>query len=253
MIKENFSTDRDTDAKTCKTKDKANRAKTLGGDTSWPFQYWGQIEKVLTEHCSVSGTTDSVKYNIESVDSRAVVSNNDVDGKIQRNQSRVLPQCHISSITDAISLVVMQGAGHAKRHRASDDDIHFFGRTMVTKLSPENLLSIKDVIRLKSELFPVNEDTQPDKSEVSTSSNNNVPTTSLWSESGWSDSQRKKILHSLGLRRKNSPVTTPLKSPYVKRQIRGNLGRQRKKKTKNSINHGHIDFFLGPELSQLLK
>jgi len=265
-IKENFSTDQGMVAKTSEPNvvGNANRAMRTGGATSWPFDHWADIERVLSKHCMATETTELVKHDTALSDTRASISNNDINGKIQRrtsitNQSKVISHCYISSISEKICLVVIQGVGHAKRHRASDDDIEQFMQKILPKLSPENLLSIKIVMGLKFELFEGQEkQQQSEQSNISASSPNdngtNVPnTTSLWSETGWSDDQRKKILQSLGLRRKHSPVMAPLKSPYVKRQIRGRLGgRQRKKRLKNSINHGHLDFFLGPELSHLL-
>jgi hypothetical protein len=115
---------------------------------------------------------------------------------------------------------------------------------MVSKLSPEHLLGIRAVIHLKSEVFAkIVED-----KEHPHYGNNNVQIVSLWSESDWSNDQGKKVLHSLGLRRMSSPVITPLKSPYLKSKIRQLGGRQRPKQKKRSLNHGHLAFFLGPEL-----
>ena len=194
------------------------------------------------------------KYSIESVYARAAVSKNTINDKTIRrspslNRSRVISHCHISSITDSICLLVIQKEGPAKKHKASGDEIQQFMQMMVSKICPENLLNIKVVMRLKSELSHA-EDSMSEYSKISRSNNNNnIPaTTSLWSDSVWSDAQRKKILHSLGLRRKHSPVMAPLKSPYVRRSGK----RQKKKKIQNSINLGHLDFFLGTELSLLL-
>mmetsp|Transcript_22217 Transcript_22217/g.41951 ORF Transcript_22217/g.41951 Transcript_22217/m.41951 type:complete len:286 (+) Transcript_22217:2-859(+) len=263
IIRENFSTDREADDSKRSDTDVENNngAKERGMRPRWPFNEWSQIEKALTKQSSSTETTDVEKHCIETFDAKTFVSNNDINGKIQRQsstskQSRVLSHCHVSSITDSICLIVIQGVGNVKRQRALDDDILLFMRTMVCKLCPENLLSIKIVMRLKSDLLDVQENGLPQPREDSKTStpadNNNMPTTSLWSDSSWSDSQRKKVLHSLGLRQKDSPVMAPLKSPYVRRQISGKLGRHRKKKMKNSINHAHLDFFLGPELSRLL-
>lgn len=226
----------------------------------WPFIEWSGIEKVLTDHqvdhCSEPESTKPAKYCIESVSVKKSTPNNDASDKIQRHssssmRSKVVSHCHVSFITDSTCLVVIQCVANAKRHRASDDEIAIFMQTMVLNLCPENVLSIQVAMCLKFNLSSA-WDGPPDRSETSTLADDHaVPTTSLWSESGWSDTRRKNILFSLGLQRKGSPVMAPLKSPYVKRQMSGRK-RQRKKKTKNSINHAHIPFFLGPELSNLL-
>lgn len=210
-----------------------------GGDRVGLFSDWSTIENALTTH-SALGTNDVKTY----------VCNTVIDGKFPRrgsnsNHSKCIAHCYIVSITTSMCLIVVQeGSGHGKRNRLSDDEVHLFMRNVTSKLLPNHLFRINIVTSLKSELFGI-ENKLPDHP---TTANNLHETASLWSESGWSDTQRKKILHSLGLRRKNSPVMAPLKSPYVQRK----LGRQRKKKMKNSVNHGHLDLFLGPELSRLL-
>mmetsp|Transcript_34965 Transcript_34965/g.73761 ORF Transcript_34965/g.73761 Transcript_34965/m.73761 type:complete len:1197 (+) Transcript_34965:51-3641(+) len=265
IIKENFSNDREVDrgetkrdANADKYLDLAKKWNRMGNN--WPFNNWSQIERVLTNHCSERVTSHLTKCYIKAVGTERNLPNNAANGKNQHqssssNSSIVTSNCHISSITDSICLLIIQDVGNSKRQKVSDDEIIQFMRSMVSNLSPESVMSVKAVMSLKSELFDTQDNQPPSHhSKVSTPpSNDNIPTsTSLWSESSWSDTQRKQILHSLGLRRKHSPVMAPLKSPYVKRQIRKTGGRQRKKKVKKSINNAHLDFFLGPELSQLL-
>ena len=183
----------------------------------WPLSHWEDMEKVLTKH-SLSGTTDPLKYN--------------------NIPSSFITSCHISSISDSVSLIAIQGIDHhAKRQRTSDDDIKLIMRRIHSELSPQNILNVKSVIHVKSELLNSRDTESP------TQNNKIVPTQSLWSDNALSEQQRKKILQNALRKRKNSPViTAPLKSPYMKRQIR----RNRKKKTsKNSINSGHLDLFLG--------
>ena len=191
----------------------------------WPHSHWEDVEKVLTKH-SLSGSTDPLKYN--------------------NIPSSFITSCHISSITDSVCLIVIQGIDHhAKRQRTSDDDIKLIMRRIHSELSPQNILSVKSVIHVKSELLNSRD---VDKQKGGHSSNNKiVPTQSLWSDTAVSEEQRKKILQN-ALRKKNSPViAAPLKSPYIKRKLRQN----RKKTRKNSINNGHLDLFLGPELSRM--
>jgi len=194
---------------------------------SWPLNHWEDVEKALTKH-SRSGlkSTDPLKYNLPS---------------------SFITSCHISSITDSICLIVIQGVDHhTKRQRTSDDDIKLIMRRIHSELSPQNILNVKSVIRLKSELL-CSRDANKLKSDHSPK-DKIVSTQSLWSDTAVSEQQRKKILQN-ALRKKNSPViTAPLKSPYVKRKLRKN----RKKTSKNSINSGHLDLFLGPELSRWL-
>jgi len=193
----------------------------------WPLSHWEDVEKALTKH-SRSGikSTDPLKYNIPS--------------------STIIKSCHISSITDSICSIVIQGIDHhAKRQRTSDDDIKLIMRRIHSELSPQNILSVKSVIRLKSELLN-SRDADKQKSDHSPK-DKIVSTQSLWSGNAVSEQQMKKTLQN-ALRKKNSPViTTPLKSPYIKRKLRQN----RKKTSKNSINSGHLDLFLGSVLSKM--
>jgi hypothetical protein len=207
-----------------------------GGVSGWPHLAWAQVEELLSKHSSSITTSDPVKYSIESA----------VSGAGNIRGANLSPNCkeycHVSSVSDSLCLVVIQGVGSAKWQSSSDYRIHHFLRNTAPQLCMENLLSVDVVIRLKSEIFAIKDSKQLRGSD-------NLQPISLWSESGWSASQRKEVLNSLGLRRKHSPtIIAPLKSPYVKRQIR-KLGRQRQKK---SSNRGHFEFFLGPGISHLL-
>ncbi len=184
---------------------------------------WAQIDDLLGKHCSSVETSDPVKYSIESVES----------GNIRGEY------CHISSVSESLCLVVIQGVGSSRWQSSSDIAIHHFLRNTAPKLCVENLLSADVVIQLKGEIFAV------DSKQLRGS--NKVQPISLWSESVWSASQQKEVLHSLGLRKNHSPVLAPLRSPYVKRQIQ-KLGRQ---KQKEKMSRGHFDFFLGPDIGEL--
>jgi hypothetical protein len=217
LIRDNFSNNNDRD--------------DAIGESDWPLNEWDQIQQCLS-----SNNPQPSKCNVYS-------------GESKIDQRKVVSHCHVAPITSSIKLVVVQGVGsqRTKKRQISDDDIAVFMNTVVSNLSPDNVFSIGSLLTAKQKMRSETKATQPDP-KVQSTTENHVPN-SLWSESAWSDSQRKKILNTLGLRM-NSPVIAPLKSPYVKRQIRG-MGR-RKKKMKSSINHGHLELFLGPELSQLL-
>ena len=198
--------------------------------TGWPLNHWAQIHELVDIHCSSTPTSDPVKYTIESVIA------GDISGANQSPSRR--EYCHLSSISDSLCLVVIHGAGSAKWQNSSDNAIQHFLRCTVPKLCVENLLSLDVVIRLKSELYAENDSKHQRRSD-------HVQSITLWSESGWSASQQNQ---SLGLRRKHSPVIEPLRSPYVKRQIR-KLGREGQRRKSN---RGHFDFFLGSDIGQLL-
>lgn len=195
-------------------------------ETVWPFNHWAHIDELLGKHSISEDIFDPMKYSIDS----AVVG--DIRGA---------EYCHLSSVSNVLCLVVVQGVGSANWQRSTDNAIHQFLRTATPKLCAENIFSLDVVIRLKSEIFAVNE-------SKSQRGSDKAQPISLWSESGWSTSQQKEALHALGLRRKHSPILAPLRSPYVKRQIR-NLGQQRQKKMSN---RGHFVFFLGSEIGQVL-
>merc|ERR1712087_580338 len=146
------------------------------------------------------------------------------------------------NITSTMSLAVIQGNEIVNiKKKASDDEIKLFMNEMAWMLCPSRLLGSEAV---KYSLSISENEGQP-QGKVSSQMPNNL---SLWNVNNWTDTQRKNILHSLGLRDKNSPVSmTALKSPYKnhKNQIR-------RKRIKNSLNHAHLDFFLGQELSSCL-
>lgn len=209
-------------------------------NSSWPLNQWVQIQDLLSEHCSSVTTMDPVQYILESA-----IDTREIRGATSLSTSRK-EYCHVSSVSDSICLIVIEGVGSSKRQTSSHKGVQLFLQQIVPKLCPENILSLDNVMRLKAQTFAAT-DKQP--REVNVTVKDKVQPISLWSESDWSSTHRKEILHSLGLRRKHSPDIAPLKSPYVSRQI-SKLGPQRKKK--NRISRGHIDFFLGPELSHLI-
>ena len=210
-----------------------------GKDDYWPYNnYWAQIESVLTNHCSTPGVTnDPVKHTIVS----AIGGGN-------MGSPRQSVFCHTAAINDSICLIVIQGAsGQTKMHQR-DKEIHTFLRSMVTKLSPENLLCVRALSEIKLKLYA----TVIEDKDRSRHRNSNVQVSSpLWSEIDWSHDQGNKVLHSLGLRKVSSPVIAPLTSPYVNRKMRQLGEKHRMKSLKTSMNHGHLDFFLGSQLSKL--
>mmetsp|Transcript_2415 Transcript_2415/g.4558 ORF Transcript_2415/g.4558 Transcript_2415/m.4558 type:complete len:877 (+) Transcript_2415:785-3415(+) len=161
---------------------------------------------------------------------------------------------HIAFISDNIALLVVQCIGDSrqnkKRSEFNDDDISMFLENTSNQLSPHNLFSSYSLLNAKKNA--TSEQTRSariiveGKRNTAASPNHDRPA-SLWSESGW---ESKNVLNKLGIRKNSSPIMAPLKSPYIRRQL--SSSRQRKKKTKSSLNHGHLDFFLGPELSQML-
>jgi len=207
-----------------------------GKDEYWPDNHWAQIEAVLTKHCSTPGVTnDPVKHTIVS----AIGGN--------KGSPRQSVFCHIAAINDSICLIVIQGAsGQTKMHQR-DKEIQTFLRSMATKLSPENLLSVRTLSEIKLKLFA----TVIEDKDRSRHRNSNVQVSSLWSETDWSVDHGNKVLHSLGLRKTSSPVIAPLTSPYVNRKMRQLGEKHRTKSLKKSMNHGHLDFFLGSQLSKL--
>lgn len=253
IIRENFSSDRD-DTTTKISRGGNSRPVVRNMDSDPILKDWEALEKVLTTHSSVT-RIDPVKYAIEETSPRRFARETGVERRpsIISNQGKFGLDCHVESITNSVCLMVVQGTSNAQTQRVPDGKIRLFLQSTVAKLRLDGILDLKVATHLKSELVGTKKEHQlghtQDELKVS---NNNTTAVSLWSESGWSDAQRKTVLHSLGLRRKNSPVMAPLKSPYVKRQMRGLPGRQRKKKTKGSLNHAHLDFFLGADLSRLI-
>ncbi len=171
-----------------------------------------------------------------------------------RYKNKVKAYVHIAPISDDIALLVVQSTGdprqNRKRSEINDDDISMFLESISYQLSPQNLFSSYALLKAKNNATSdQNRSTRmmgEEKRNVGGSPIHDTPV-SLWSESGW---ESKKVLNKLGIRKSSSPIMAPLKSPYIRRQLSNS--RQRKKKTKTSMNHGHLDFFLGPELSQML-
>ena len=200
--------------------------------------------------------------NTTSLAGTAIVGNSSNQiSTSSHTKSKVKSHVHISPITGTLFFIVIQSIGdpkHVKKRTVSDEDISLFMSSMVSKICPDNLFTTNSILDAKFEMA-----TMHTKSTTAAGGGERAPSQSrakldnqlpesLWSDTGW-ESQRKKILNTLGIRHNNSPITAPLKSPYIKRQIGRSGGRQRKKKVKSSFNDGHLDFFLGPELSQALQ
>lgn len=202
-------------------------------ERSWPFDDWPRIEKNLTTHSEMNSRT----YSVTSSPTRSNPST-----KLSNDPSNATSQYHIIRITNTISiLAVAQGAHHTLEESLIKLGLH---------LMPENIFNVSSILQTKASIAASKKNANErggDKSKKQQVLENSA----LWSETGWSDVQRKKVLHSLGLRSKHSPVVSaPLKSPYVRRQI--SRMRQRKKKARNPLNSGHLAMFLGPELSHLI-
>lgn len=169
-------------------------------------------------------------------------------------KNKVKAFVHIAFISDNIALLVVQSVGDSrqnkKRSEVNDDEISMFLENTSYQLSPHNLFSSYSLLNAKknatSEQSRSARVIADGKRNTAVSPNHDRPA-SLWSESGW---ESKNVLNKLGIRKNSSPIMAPLKSPYIRRQLSNS--RQRKKKTKTSLNHGHLDLFLGPELSQML-
>ncbi|KAL3792889.1 hypothetical protein HJC23_004814 [Cyclotella cryptica] len=233
----------------------------------WPITMWSQIESCLEKH-SKECKTLRAKYEIDSsviciegdsanktdasfTDSKKGVA---IPGKKQlSSHPGNLLHCHISTITKQVCLAVIRGAeapsNNGKKRKVSDDDIAKFMDSSLPQLIPENLLGVDVLLRARTAMASSTVNTTENNHAQSISTLKTRFSSSLWDESEWSDKKQKQILSTLGLR-KNSPVIAPLKSPYIKRHL-GEAGRRRKK-TKSTMNHGHLAFFLGTELSQII-
>jgi hypothetical protein len=202
-------------------------------ERSWPFDDWPRIEKNLTMHSEMNSRT----YSVTSSPTRSNPST-----KLSNNPSNASSQYHIIRITNTISiLAVAQGA-----HHTLEESLIKLG----LQLMPENIFNVSSILQTKASIAASKKNAN-ERSGDKSKKQQVLENSALWSETGWSDVQRKKVLHSLGLRSKHSPVVSaPLKSPYVRRQI--SRMRQRKKKARNPLNSGHLAMFLGPELSHLI-
>lgn len=256
-----------TVASTNKEKSPASQTQNQRSGPIWPLTMWSHIEQCLEEHSEGCKPPHS-KYDIDSNvvcvegDPPHKTDASSIDGKkgvaipgrkpLTSHAGTVL-HCQVASITKQVCLIVIRGAeapsNHGKKRKVSDGDISRFIDSSVPQLMPENLLGVDVLLRTRTAMA---------SSTVNTNDINHLPSistwkthfsSSLWDASEWSEKKQKQILNTLGLR-KNSPVIAPLKSPYVKRHL-SEAGRRRKK-TKSTMNHGHLAFFLGTELSQII-
>lgn len=234
MIRDNFggSNENKTNSNTIQQSDSER-------EISWPFADWQQIEKNLTAHTGMNART----YDMYSSPNKRTPS---LKGK--NNQSKARPnataKCHIVRITETLSIVAVQGSSPRTKPRQVSNLEESLSK-LALRFRPENIISASSVLLAKTSVAP------RFNNERGEHSKKRPEVSALWSAAGWSDVQRKQVLHSLGLRSKHSPVVSaPLKSPYVRRQM--SRMRQRKKKKKNSLNTGHLLMFLGPELSHLI-
>jgi len=208
-------------------------------EISWPFADWSQIEKKLTTHSGMNVRT----YNICSSPNKHTPSPSNANKAMPNATSK----CHIVRITDAISIIAVQGASPRTRPRQVSTLEESLAK-LALRFLPENIFSASSVLQAKTSVAPRSSKNANERGE---NSKKRPEVSALWNGTGWSDVQRKQVLHSLGLRSKHSPVVSaPLKSPYVRRQM--SRMRQRKKKKRNSLNTGHLIMFLGPELSHLI-
>ena len=229
MIKNNFVSNED------KTNPNTIQQSNNEREVSWPFANWPEIEKKLTAHSGMNART----YNICNSSSSPSVKNN-----LSKERSNATSKCHIVRITEVISIIAVQGVSpRAKPRQVSnlEESLAMLAR----RFRPENIFNASSVLLAKASVAPGSSKNANERGE---NSKKRPEISALWSGAGWSDVQRKQVLHSLGLRSKNSP-SAPLKSPYVRRQM--SRMRHRKKK-KNSLNTGHLIMFLGPELSHLI-
>ena len=228
MIKDNFgSPNEDKVPKAVQRSDSEREA-------NWPFTFmdWSQIEKKLTTHAENKTRT----YNVSSSPIKRTTSELQKSTKPTISKSNRISKCHIIRITEAISIIAVQGSSHRTKERLVSSLENSLDK-LAFRFRPENIFSAITALQAKTSITP--RSNQDDNSTKS----------ALWSGIGWSDIQRKQVLHSLGLL--HSPaVSAPLKSPYVRRQM-SRMRQRKKKKKKNSLNNGHLAFFLG-ELSHLI-
>ena len=200
----------------------------------WSFGNWPQIEKFLITNFGVDSRACSFCFS---------PSNCSLAPSVTNNQSNTTSMCHIVRITDTISVMAVQGVSQLTKQRQVSSLKESLANVAM-QISPENIFSVSSVLQAKATISTSNKNANE---RVENAKNQRVSEKSaLWSETGWSDLQRKKVLHSLGLTSKHSPVVSaPLKSPYVRRQM-SRMRQRKKKEAKNPLNTGHLNMFLGP-------
>jgi len=202
MIKDNFGGSNED-----KTNSNAVQQSDSEREGSWPFADWPQIEKSLTTHSGMNART----YNICSSPTKQAPTPSVTSSS--KALTNAISKCHIVRITDTISIIAVQGASHRTKQRQVSS-LEESLAILANRCRPENIFSASSVLQAKTSITPRSNKSTNERGE---NSKKRAPEISaLWSGAGWSDVQRKKVLHSLGLRSKHSPVVSaPLKSPYA--------------------------------------
>lgn len=226
-----------------------NSSNQMPGESSkfdWHLSLWNRVEHSLNEHSNI--VTPRKTYSIDSKgDSKESNAKNDSKLNIPLIGKKPNPgtssTCHIATSTKNISLVVIRGSDGGRKQKVTDDEISRFIDTSLPLLLPSNIFNIDGVLSAKTLMQPNSpDDTHHFRNTTA------LKGYSLWEGLEWSEhKQKQKLLNVLGLRKStNSPIIAPLKSPYVKSL------RRRRKKTKSTMNHGHLALFLGNDLSQII-
>lgn len=204
---------------------------------AWPFNLWLSIEDLIDEYLLAS-ILEPKQYDIEYKASRG--NNIKIQHANRQMQvRRVSSQIYVTMVQDSplVIFAVQECEIFNKRKRAGSTEV-LGALGEAARLASPNFIVRPEVVRTIYET-----ETTANMGDASITSS-----TTFWNENKWSESQQKNVLHSLGLRQKNSPVMPPLKSPYIKHRT----FQRRRRRNKKSLNHGHFDFFLGQELSACL-
>ena len=200
----------------------------------WPFTLWRSIEDIIDEHLLAS-ILEPKQYDIEYKSSRG----NDIKIQHTNRQTPVRRvSIYVAIVEDSpiVIFAVQECEVFDQRKRADSAEV-LGALEDAARLASPNFIFRTEVVRAIYET-----ETTANLGEASTTSS------TFWNENKWSETQQKNVLHSLGLRQKNSPLMPPLKSPYIKHKT----FQRRRRRSKTSLNHGHFDFFLGQELSACL-
>ena len=205
-----------------------------GSNMVWPFTLWRSIEDIIDEHLLAS-ILEPKQYDIEYKSSRG----NDIKIQHTNRQTPVRRvSIYVAIVEDSpiVIFAVQECEVFDQRKRADSAEV-LGALEDAARLASPNFIFRTEVVRAIYET-----ETTANLGEASTTSS------TFWNENKWSETQQKNVLHSLGLRQKNSPLMPPLKSPYIKHKT----FQRRRRRSKTSLNHGHFDFFLGQELSACL-